>query len=334
MGDITIADFWGYKAKGIKDKNNEKGISLAILNNEKGRASNDMALFLVLNVVYAMILACFRKRTGALLIMLGGVFFILTTINDMLFLSVPFNDYDFIFLRNIIKSGNLSSAGLIALTFSQAVVLAMNSSRAYTQIEEVSEKLLIVDNQKNELLSTLEQKVKERTLELEQSNNELEKAYRDLSLLEKARRRMLTNISHDLKTPMTMIQGYTEAILDGMFNTEEEQREHLKLILSKITGLSQLTDDLSELSRLESRQVKLDLQPARISEIMEKVESKFRYDVEMAGLDFSVDTRGISNELVDVDMGKLDRVFSNLIYNALKYTSKGEIKAGVKPGHN
>lgn len=284
-----------------------------------------ITFLLVLIVLYTMILACIRKRTGALVIMVGGIFFLFTVVNDMLFLSVPFNDYNFSFLRNILKTGNLSSIGLISFTFTQSVVLAMNTSKAYTQAEEVSEKLLVTDRQKNELLATLEEKVEERTLEMQNSNLELEKAYHDLSLLEKARKLMLTNISHDLKTPMTLIQGYTEAILDGMFNTKEEQRRFLELIQSKISELSHLTDDISELSRLESRQIMLDIQSVSISSILAKVDGNYRSDVENTGLSFNVKVQDAPSGLVDVDINKLDRVFSNLIYNALRYTSEGEI---------
>lgn len=285
-----------------------------------------ITLFMVITVIYAMISACVKKRSGALIVTAGGIFFLLTVINDMLFLSVPFNDYKLSFLRNILKTGNLSSAGLIALTFTQSIVLAMNTSKAYTHAEEVSEKLIVTDRQKNDLLATLEEKVRERTLELEQSNSELEKAYHELSLLEKARKHMLTNISHDLKTPMTLIQGYAEAILDGMFNTEEELKDYLKLIQNKVIGLSNLTDNLSELSRLESRQIILDIQTVSVRSVLARVDGKFRYDVEKTGVSFVVNVQDASDGLVEIDINKIDQVFSNLIYNALKYTSEGEIK--------
>ena len=65
----------------------------------------------------------------------------------------------------------------------------------------------------------------------------------------KARRNLFANISHDLKTPMTLIQGYTEAILDDMITEDEQKRKYLKLIHSKIVNLSNLTNDVFELSQ-------------------------------------------------------------------------------------
>lgn len=279
----------------------------------------------VIVVVYSLILACIRKRKGALIVTFGGIFFIITTINDMLFLSVPFNDYNIPFLKSVIVTGNLSSFGFIILVFSQSLVLAMNSSKVFSQVEGMSEKLIIADKQKDVLLSSLESKVKERTLELEQSNKELEKAFNNLARIEQSRKHLFSNISHDLRTPMTLIQGYSEAILDGMVNSEEDKHKYIKLIQNKIIGLTRLTNDLFELSQLESRHKKLQLKLINIPVFMLRIENKYRYDVENSGLVFILNAPEKSNAYINVDIYQFERVFSNLIYNALKFTNEGSI---------
>jgi signal transduction histidine kinase len=278
----------------------------------------------VIFIIYTFILACIRKRQGALLFSLSGVFFVLTSINDLLFLSVPFNDYNIPFLRHIIVTGNLSSFGLIVLVISQSVVLAINLSKAFSQVEVMTDELMIANNQKSELLLTLEDKVKERTNELESSNKELEKAYKSLSQLEKARRNLFANISHDLKTPMTLIQGYTEAILDDMITEDEQKRKYLKLIHSKIVNLSNLTNDVFELSQLESRDIRLEPEPVNMKKIKEKLDNKYRHDIESAGLNFLIEILN-QDEYISLDINRIERVFSNLIYNAIKHTSRGKI---------
>lgn len=279
----------------------------------------------IIFVVYSLIMACIKKRKGAFAITLGGIIFIITAINDLLFLSVPFNDYNIPFLKSIIVTGNLSSFGLIILVLSQSLILAMNFSRAFSQVEEMSEKLISVDKQKDILLSSLESKVKERTLELEQSNIELEKAFNDLSRMEQSRRRLFTNISHDLRTPLTLIQGYSEAILDDVVNNKEDQHKYLKLINNKITSLTRLTDDLFELSQLESRHKKFNFDLVNISTLMLKIENKYRYDVENAGLTFIIEGPKNLDVFINIDTRQFERVFSNLIYNAIKYTNSGKI---------
>lgn len=279
----------------------------------------------IIFVVYSLIMACIKKKKGAFTITLGGIIFIITAINDMLFLSVPFNDYNIPFLKSIIVTGNLSSFGLIILVLSQSLILAMNFSKAFSQVEEMSEKLIIADRQKDALLTSLESKVKERTLELEHSNIELEKAFNDLSRMEHSRRRLLTNISHDLRTPLTLIQGYSEAILDGVVSSKKDQHKYLKLIQNKIIGLTRLTDDLFELSQLESRHKKLQLELINISIFMSRIESRYRYDVENSGIDFKINYPNNTDMLINIDIYQFERVFSNLIYNAIKYTNNGEI---------
>lgn len=281
--------------------------------------------------VYTFILACIRKRQGSVLLTLGGIFFVLTAINDILFLSIPFNDYDISFLRNIIVTGNLSSFGLIVLVFTQSAVIAANFSRTFTQVEVMSEKLMISDCEKNELLSSLEDIVRERTIELEESNRQLNEAYHNLSQMEKTRNNLFSNISHDLKTPMTLIQGYTEAMLDGMIISEDDQQKYLELIQSKIISLSNLTNGIIELTKMESRLIKLDLQSVNIQYLMTQIDNKFRYDVEAKGLKFILKMPDdVDKFYLNIDLNKIWRVFSNLIFNAIKHTRQGKITVTCK----
>jgi signal transduction histidine kinase len=164
----------------------------------------------------------------------------------------------------------------------------------------------------------LEYKVKERTLELE-------KALEDLRRTENSRKRFLTNISHDLRTPMTLILGYSEAITDGMANSKKDVDKYLKLIQSKIHALSRMADDLFELCQLESRNRKLDLAKISLSSLFAKIENKYRYDVEKAGLQFTLKAPENSEYYFEIDFNRIDRVFSNLIYNAIKFSQDGEI---------
>ncbi|ACL75897.1 sensor histidine kinase [Ruminiclostridium cellulolyticum] len=284
-----------------------------------------ITLIVIIFVVRSFILACARKRSGALIFTIGGLFFILTALNDIVFLSIPFNDNNLPYLRYIIVTGNLSSLGLIILVFSQSIMLAANFSKAFSQVEVMSEQLIIADKQKNTLLSSLEDKVRERTMDLEESNRQLESVCKNLSLMERTRKDLLTSISHDLRTPMTLIRGYTEAFLDDMVNNKEDQKKYLKLIHNKIIGLSNLTDNIFELSQLESREIKLELQKVSMADIMAKLDSKYRYDVENAGLNYIVEIPDEALDYIYIDINQMDRVFSNLIYNAIKHTPKGSI---------
>lgn len=290
-----------------------------------------ITFMVILHLFYALVLACCRKREGALLISVGIIFFILTVINDMIFENAL--AFDIAFLKTIVTKENLSSWGLLVFVFTQSQILAMRFSKSFSDVEKLSGQL-------KELNENLEVMVKERTGALEQSNRRLNEMNKDLSRMEKSRRHFITNISHDLQTPMTLIRGYVEAILDGMVDEPEQQKKYLQQTLNKITGLNRLTQELFELAQLESRQVQLNLRQITINQLIRLTHEKYRPDVESAGLRFdlhiqqpvtaaqsgetgSPETGLVVYPTVATDPYRIDRVFANLIYNAIKHTPRG-----------
>ncbi|MTI95287.1 MAG: diguanylate cyclase [Firmicutes bacterium] len=265
--------------------------------------------------VYTLIRAIRNKRQGALVIGTGAFALILSTVNDVIFLSVIMNDYPAPLLREIVTRGNLSSLGILAFAFAQALVLAMKFSTAFTRVEEMSAEV-------QELNINMEDKVAERTADLEKSNEELDEAYRELFKLQKFRRNLLANISHDLRSPMTTIKGYVDAILDGMVKDPNEQRRYLEVVREKSLGLEILTRELFELARLESREVNLDLGVFSAEEIVQAIYLKYRLDAEAKGINLSLDIPE-QTPIVNVDIEQIARVFDNLIANSIRHSPAG-----------
>ncbi len=166
----------------------------------------------------------------------------------------------------------------------------------------------------------LENKVRERTSALEQSNQRLEEINKDWSKLQKSRLDLLSNISHDLKTPMTSIQGYVDALLDGIVTEPQKQEQYLRRIQVKIAGLIKLTQELFELTQLESRNITLNLQNIPVDSIVRQIYDKYNLDIESAGMKINTDIPALAvfpSVMVDID--RIERVFSNLIFNAIKF---------------
>ena len=174
----------------------------------------------------------------------------------------------------------------------------------------------------------LEERVRERTQELETSKMELEIAYQAVSRLEKSRQQFLQNISHDLRTPLTSIQGYVEAILDGIVSEPEQQKKYLKRVIDRVSSINYMVQELTNLSQLESRQLKLNCRPVPLKSFIKNVTEKSSLDLRSANItsrtnDFTAgeDTANrIDQPQVMVDMEQIDRVFTNLFSNAIKYT--------------
>jgi len=163
------------------------------------------------------------------------------------------------------------------------------------------------------------------------------KAEEEIRRADQSRRNLTTNISHELRTPMTSIQGYIEALIDGVIDMEEV-KQYLDLVLKKVKMVNRLVDDLFNLSRFESGVINFSFTEIPIKNLIQEVYNKFKIDVENGGINFILeipfmDTNKTVNTpkyildlKVKVDFNRIDQIFSNLISNAIKHTpEKGTI---------
>ncbi|NOQ96599.1 MAG: HAMP domain-containing protein [Calditrichae bacterium] len=147
------------------------------------------------------------------------------------------------------------------------------------------------------------------------------------------RRELIANVSHDLRSPLASIQGYMETVLMKADQLDPKEREkYLNIILNNTVMLSQLVEELFELSKLDARQVESKLETFSIAELMQDVVLKYRPQAEQAGvhLESIVPSKSI---VVSADIGLIERAVSNLIENAIKYTpDKGVVKVALTEG--
>ncbi len=138
------------------------------------------------------------------------------------------------------------------------------------------------------------------------------------------------NISHDLKTPLTSIQGYSKLMLNGDFGAlTDEQRSSLETISGEVDRLRQLITQILEVAKLESKKIKLDVQKVNFKEIADNPSIKALAERAHAqGLEFSINIDYNVPE-VNADPNRLIQVFVNLIDNALKFTEQGSIRVNV-----
>lgn len=146
----------------------------------------------------------------------------------------------------------------------------------------------------------------------------------ELKGVEKLRQELIANISHDLRTPISSIQGYSELLqLKGSQLSAEEKTEYLETINNNVRRLKKLVNDLFELSKLESNAVQPEIEPMSVSELVHDIAGKFRLIAKDKGV--SVNTI-LSKDLplVQADVAMIDRVLQNLIDNAIKHCSQGD----------
>lgn len=164
----------------------------------------------------------------------------------------------------------------------------------------------------------LEEKVRERTEALEKANQEL-------AQLDRSRIHFLTDISHDLRTLITSVQGYVEAILTGVIK-EPNQKKYLQVVYNQSLKLSQLIRDIFELTKLEAGKAIFTFEPHLLQHLLNRAQEKYETQVHYKGITFRVvppQEQDWEAQVFHVDEKRLDRVFENLIHNAMKYTPEG-----------
>ncbi len=140
-----------------------------------------------------------------------------------------------------------------------------------------------------------------------------------------AKTTFLSNMSHDIRTPMNAIIGFTTIAVSHMDN-KEQVRDCLQKVLSSSNHLLSLINDILDMSRIESGKVQIKEQECNISELMHNLVNIIQPQVKAKQLELFIDTFEVVNEDVIADPLKLNQVFINLLSNAVKYTpAKGSI---------
>ncbi|NND44616.1 MAG: HAMP domain-containing histidine kinase [Xanthomonadales bacterium] len=162
---------------------------------------------------------------------------------------------------------------------------------------------------------TLEAKIEERTRALQASN-------RKLADVDINRRKLLADISHEFRTPLTVIRGESEIALRAKSRNKEEYRESFQRIMDQADHTTRLVDDLLFIARVDAGEPRLDLRSVAISGTLEAVCEEFKARAQQK--DITIEQRGTDVDcLVLGDAGRLRQVFAILLDNALRYSNAG-----------
>ena len=138
--------------------------------------------------------------------------------------------------------------------------------------------------------------------------------------IEQSKDELITNVSHDIRTPLTSIIGYLGLLKNGAVTSQEDMLKYINIAYDKAEQMRSLANDLFEYTTLKSTKTKLNVTPINIKGMMEQVAAGFELEAEKKGIAFSVKARP-DDLIVNADVEKLVRVYNNLISNSLKYAA-------------
>jgi Signal transduction histidine kinase len=141
---------------------------------------------------------------------------------------------------------------------------------------------------------------------------------------EKMRTDFISSVSHELKTPMVMLSGYSEALLDDIVTEPEEVKEMVSIIKDESDRMNKLVSELLIIARMDSDDVLYDIKEQNFTMLLDELHQRFDYKLKDNNIELVIEA-GSETVQFPFDYDKLNQVFTNLIDNAIRYTSRGDM---------
>ncbi|WP_044976900.1 HAMP domain-containing sensor histidine kinase [Ruminococcus sp. HUN007] len=156
--------------------------------------------------------------------------------------------------------------------------------------------------------------------ETKQLARTLNYASSEISKIDELQRDLIANVSHDLRTPLTMIKAYAEMIRDLSGDRKEKREEHLAIIIKETDRLAQLVNDILDLSKLENGRQPLNISSFDISSKLHDIMERYKEFTMANG--YTIHCEDHPPVIVKCDIGKIEQVIYNLVNNAINYTGE------------
>ena len=183
----------------------------------------------------------------------------------------------------------------------------------------------VLDVQGEDEISELCQDFEEMRQRLRDSTEEKVQYDRD-------NKELISNISHDLKTPITAVKGYVEGIMDGVADTPEKMDKYIRTIYNKANEMDRLINELTFYSKIDTNRIPYTFSKINVTDYFDDCIEEVGLDLEAKGIELSYFNYADKDTMVIADAEQLKRVINNIIGNSVKYIDKpkGYISIRVK----
>jgi signal transduction histidine kinase len=231
---------------------------------------------------------------------------------DNLVLAVPEQSVSTAWLQ---LAPGLTGAAILAMIISVAVawLLARSIAGPLAQVTKASEQMA-----KGDFEQYIPVSGNDEVGQLAASFNTMA---REVGQMNRTMRDFLANVSHDLRTPLTSIEGFAQAMLDGTIKTPDEYTDAARIIRDEAERMHRLVEDLLYLSKIESGQIAVERKSLDVSDLLQACIRQVEPQASHAGLSVQLDAPPLPT--VMADSHRLQQVFVNLLDNAVKHTPAG-----------
>ncbi len=204
-----------------------------------------------------------------------------------------------------------------------ALLYIKKNSELFADMDQINQKLSALRNGEDTKMLEIspEHNLYNTAVDLNNVQDGIKRAVNEMMRSERLKVDLITNVSHDLKTPLTSIISYIE-LLSNERLLPDKANEYVNIIKTKASHLDRLTNDLVEISKAQSGNIKIVLERIDITSHIRQTLAELSERIDASGLDFKV-TLPEKPLYINADGGKLYRVYENLIINSIKYSMPG-----------
>lgn len=168
--------------------------------------------------------------------------------------------------------------------------------------------------------------------DFEEMRRRLKESTEEKSLIEKENRELISNISHDMKTPITAVKGYVEGIMDGVADTPEKMDRYVRTIYNKTNEMDHLINELTFYSKIDTNRIPYTFSKLNVEDYFEDCSEEVGLELETRGIELVYANYVEKDVMVIADGEQIRRVIHNIISNAIKYMDKpkGIIQIRIK----
>lgn len=213
------------------------------------------------------------------------------------------------------------------------ILILTHSLLTYFVSRSIIKPLLRLKNAMNRMKSgdldvhvpiTTKDEIGQLSLAFEQMRSQLKASIQTQIQYEENRKELISNISHDLRTPLTAIRGYVDGIGDGIADTPEKRHRYVEIISAKAEEMDHLIDELFLYSKLDLKKIPFNYETVDLQAFVLDWSDELEFELGKQGVHFASDIALPEHTIISLDRDKIRRVFSNIMSNCLKYMNKQE----------